>query len=248
MTVSSAESQFDGLADLYEDMAEWPFRKEIEIPSILHRLGDLTQRDVLDFGCGSGLYSRMLKSLGARRVVGFDEAEGMLGYARRREEKERLGLEFTSELSDAFNHQFDVVLGVYVLPYATTREALREMCADMARGLRPGGRLLTLPIHPAYVGDPDYYRPYGFRLISDTPHADGCSLRLELRRGPYEANVTAWYWSTSSLEDAMRAAGFTSIQWHDPRPPGVAVPEDAPPELRAYLRKPHAAMLDCRMG
>ncbi|EPX56861.1 hypothetical protein D187_007296 [Cystobacter fuscus DSM 2262] len=147
---------------------------------MLQRLGSVEQMDVLDFGCGSGLYSRLLKERGARRVVGYDEAEGMLRYASRREEKERRGIEYTSRLADRLEGQFDVVLGVYVLPYASTREGLHAMCASMSRLLRPGGRLLTLPIHPAYEGDPEYYRPYGLRLVSDRPHEEGGAVQLEL--------------------------------------------------------------------
>ncbi|WP_232536842.1 class I SAM-dependent methyltransferase [Cystobacter fuscus] len=213
---------------------------------MLQRLGSVEQMDVLDFGCGSGLYSRLLKKRGARRVVGYDEAEGMLRYASRREEKERRGIEYTSRLADRLEGQFDVVLGVYVLHYASTREGLHAMCASMSRLLRPGGRLLTLPIHPAYEGDPEYYRPYGLRLVSDRPHEEGGAVQLELSYDHFEASVTAWYWSAAALETALRAAGFGSIQWLDPMPPGLTDVEEAPEPLRPYLRKPHTVLIDCR--
>ncbi|HTF86671.1 MAG TPA: methyltransferase domain-containing protein [Niabella sp.] len=73
----TTHGQFDDLSSLYEDMASWPFRKEIETPSVLETLGDVRGKDVLDFGCGDGTYSRILKRLGARRVVGFDVADGI---------------------------------------------------------------------------------------------------------------------------------------------------------------------------
>lgn len=140
----STRSQFDDLSSLYEDMVSWPFRKEIETPSVLETLGDVRGKDVLDFGCGDGTYSRILKRLGARRVVGFDVAEGMLAHGQQRESENPLGIEYTNELSESLNGQFDLVLSVYVMPYARRKPELDRMCANMARVLRQGGRLVTL--------------------------------------------------------------------------------------------------------
>ncbi|HGL4259142.1 class I SAM-dependent methyltransferase [Burkholderia dolosa] len=244
------ESQFDDLANLYEDMSSWPFRRDIEIPSVMQLLGGVQGLDVLDFGCGSAFYSRMLKARGARRVVGYDEAGGMLRYAQRREEKERLGIEFTTALTPNFDRQFDLVLAVYVLPYASTEQMLHAMCARIGKLLRPGGRLVTLPIHPAYEPRPEYYEPYGFRLraANDDPYTEGGEVRLELCRQHYEANVSAWYWSVAAFERALKAAGFASVDWKDPVPPGMQSVDAAPEELKAYLRKPHSILMDCRLA
>ncbi|WP_261119966.1 class I SAM-dependent methyltransferase [Serratia ficaria] len=138
MSENNHEPQFDSLAPLYEDMANWPFRKEIEIPAVLTRLGDLCGLRILDFGCGSGHYSRLLKAKGAERVVGYDVAGGMLHYALEREAQERRGIEYASDLR-GFESQFDLVLGVYVLPYAATRAQLSAMVRSMVALLRPGG-------------------------------------------------------------------------------------------------------------
>jgi predicted TPR repeat methyltransferase len=129
-------SQFDELASLYEEMAELPWRKDLEIPTVLGLLGDLTGAAVLDIGCGSGLYTRRIRSHGARRVVGIDESEGMVAYAKAREREERLGIEYLVGPLPASEYEaFDLVLGVYVLPYATTLGELRALCALSDRPL-----------------------------------------------------------------------------------------------------------------
>lgn len=179
MNVNNIQFQFETLATLYEDMANWPFRKDIERPAVLDRLGNISGLNILDFGCGSGHYSRLLKSQGAARVVGYDVAGGMLQYAKTREQAEHQGIEYVSDLT-GLTGQFDLVLAVYVLPYASTRTDLINMVKSMVILLRPGGRLLTLPLNPDYASEPSYYISYGFQLTSDTPHQDGTEVYLRL--------------------------------------------------------------------
>jgi len=250
MTKHSA-AQFEQLADLYEDLSDWPFRRYIETPSVLAAIGDVAGLDVLDFGCGVGTYARMLKRAGARRVVGYDLAEGMLHGARRRAAEEGLDIEFVSALDAVSTASFDLVLAVYVLPYAQSKSDLDVMCSQMLGPLRSGGRLITLPIHPDYEPNPAYYEPYGFRLIPDRlerAHEDGERIQLDLFfQQRYDASVQAWYWSRRAIESALRAGGAVSIEWRQPRAHPV---DGAPPpplaELDAYVRKPHAAIVECR--
>jgi SAM-dependent methyltransferase len=241
MSNNNRDAQFDTLAALYDDMATWPFRKEIEIPAVLEKIGNVSNMDIFDFGCGSGHYSRLLKSKGAKRVVGFDIAGGMLDHAREREIRVPQGVEYTSTL-EGFEKKFDLVLGVYVLPYADNREKLQSMVNSMVRLLRPGGRLLTLPLNPEYAVDHDYYAPYGFRLMTDTPYQEGSEVYLHLPIGDQDIKITAWYWSRSSLNQSLEDAGLADIQWHAPR-----LTESQPSmNLDAYLEQPHTMLVDSR--
>lgn len=125
--------QFDELAALYEKMAEWPFRKCCEIPSTIETIGDLSGLSILDFGCGSGFYTRLLKKNGAKEVVGYDISSGMISYARRREEKEQHGISYIDNKDNIPEKHFDIVLSVYTLPYAKNLSGLMELCSDMVR-------------------------------------------------------------------------------------------------------------------
>lgn len=243
--MTNIPSQFDTLAPLYENISEWPFRRDIETPCVLARLGDIRGLCVLDYGCGAGTYSRLLKQNGAAEVVGYDVAEGMVDYARQREQRERLGIQYLASLAPALQRHFDLVLSVYVLPYAASYEALRDMCQSMHNLLRPGGRLLTLPLHPDYATEPDYYRPYGFTLSAQQPYTDGAEVVLALYEGEQRSEVTAYYWSEATLRQAMQEAGFRSVQFHHPRPAAYPTSAQAPAALRAYLDRPHAVLMEC---
>ncbi|WP_051015539.1 class I SAM-dependent methyltransferase [Alloalcanivorax dieselolei] len=242
------DSQFDELAALYEEMAEWPFRKHCEIPSVFSVLGDLSGLDVFDFGCGSGFYSRALRQRGAASVTGYDESEGMIAYARRREEKEQIGVSFIDTLDETTEQHFDLLLSVYVLPYASDFPALLDMCGAMVSRLKPGGRLVALPIHPEYALPPSYYRHYGFQLSSDeqTAYDDGSAITLHLCHPPYDEYVTAYYWSAQALHEAMTKQGLEALQWHQPRATEEGLNLLGAPFWEAYQSRPHAAILEGR--
>ncbi|MET9478858.1 class I SAM-dependent methyltransferase [Streptomyces sp. NPDC006638] len=238
---------FDQAALVYEEFSAGPFRQHLEFPSVLGLLGDMSQLRVLDMGCGNGVYSRMLARAGAGHVLGTDASRGMIEHARDREAKDRLGINYlTGSLPPALAGTFDLVLGVYVLPYATTHDELTALCRSAADALRPGGRFVTLPVHPEVAYDADHYARYGFRLHLDPPLTDGSPLELELSPGGgHELRVTARYWSAAALEKALADAGFGPVRWQSHRlaPAAAARPAEfwAP-----YLSAPHAAILDTR--
>lgn len=164
---------FDSLGQTYEDMFALPWRAYLESVSVLCALGPVAGQRVWDIGCGI-LYSRELNRRGAGRVLGYDVSDGMLEVARRVEARQPLGVRYTQEppAGESSEGAFDLALGVYVLPYAPDYASLVELCAIAARALRPGGRFVTLPVHPAFHADGAYYERYGLRLWETEPRAD----------------------------------------------------------------------------
>jgi SAM-dependent methyltransferase len=227
------QTQFDAFVRAYEDDENFHYRRYVEAPSFFEALGDITSRSVLDLGCGAGLYTRRLARRGAARVVGLDISPKMLDYARAREAEERQGIEYV--LDDARNAgrlgTFDVVTGVYVLPYARTLEELRAMCQGASAALRPGGRFVTVLVNPeARFAREDYYEKYGFRLVpvqrqhaGVEPLPDGAPVRLVSHLADKEIDVTAHCWSHETIISAMREAGFSQVLWQgmDVEPEGV---------------------------
>ncbi|NTY86601.1 methyltransferase domain-containing protein [Serratia fonticola] len=236
------EKTFDAHADLYEKMFSAPYRQHLEIPTLGALLGDLSGLSILDFGCGPGFISRWLQGKGAHRVVGYDISEGMLSYAKFKEQQEPRGISYISTLNDSLSEQFDIVLAIYVMPYAPNKEKLLDMCQIMARLLKPGGRLITLPIHPEFSPDPEYYRPYGFRLIEKEARADGSLVNLHICHPPYDVNIDAHFWSELTLTSTLHNTGFHDISWHQLQPPQVGKEYDV--SLDGYLRAPHAAIIE----
>ena len=234
-------SQFDQLGEVYDTFSDSPFRRHLEIPTVLAALGDVAGRTVLDLGCGSGVYTRQLRRLGAARAVGVDPMAGMIEHARSIEAAVPVGAEYVAgQVPSELDGTFDAVLAVYVLPYTADRDLLAEFCRTAARALRPGGRLVTLPANPGLRRDRDYYERYGFRTYGDSAGTDPDPITLDLCYADLDETISAWVWSAAALEDALTAAGFTGVGWSGPAVTRRGVEALGEEFWQPYLECPHA--------
>lgn len=206
--------QYDEIAEEYLDVERVfsTYRHLIEIPSLLRALGPVTDASVLDLGCGSGAYTRLLRQRGAARVLGVDSSPRMIGVARRLEEHDPVGVRY--EVHDIADMpvlgSFHTAIGVAVLHYADSPAALARMCEHIRANLAPGGRLL------AYVGNPRL--PSGAAqmngLVVHRPEhpRDGDPSPLTIPTTP-PTTLPARYWSCETVEKTLRSSGFGTVVW-----------------------------------
>ena len=114
--------------------------------------GELTGLVVLDLACGSGHFSRKTRQLGATRVVGVDVSSEMIAEANKLElgESSSAG-SLTYVTADAVDtatympeDETTSLTAQYLFPYASTQEALTQMCSAAYQALKPGGRFVTV--------------------------------------------------------------------------------------------------------
>ncbi|MEM6820430.1 MAG: class I SAM-dependent methyltransferase [Verrucomicrobiota bacterium] len=113
---------------------------------MLSACGSVIERDVLDSGCGEGRFCRMLRSLGAREVVGVDLCSEMISAAR---ELQSEGEEYiqanVEDLSFLENKSFD--LSVSYLNQCDLRD-WKSNTREVYRVLRKGGKFVVCNLHP----------------------------------------------------------------------------------------------------
>jgi SAM-dependent methyltransferase len=158
--------------------------------STAHLLGDVAGRDVLEVGCGAAQGARWLVSAGARSVA-FDVSMGQLRMARRLDE--RSGVVVPTVQADAQampfrDGAFDVVMSAFgAIPFvADSAQVMREI----ARVLRPDGRLVFSVTHPTRWAFPDDPGPAGLTVqqsyFDRTPYVeageDGTATYVEHHR------------------------------------------------------------------
>ena len=150
---------------------------------------------VLDVGCGTGYFVRMLSELVGPRgsVVGVDAAPEMVGYASSRS---RPAANVTFEVGGAGalsfpDSSFDVVVSSLTMHHVAAAEQLPAV-REMRRVLKPGGRL----------------------LIAEFQAPSGHGWRLLL--GP--TGLTAMAHAVPHIEAQVAEVGFSEIQLGDVPP------------------------------
>lgn len=92
----------------------------------------------LDVGCGEGRFCRMLRERGAE-IVGIDPTEALLRAAQERDPQGDYRLSYAENLPFE-NASFDLVISYLTL---IDIEDFRGAISEMARVLRPGGKLVV---------------------------------------------------------------------------------------------------------
>lgn len=136
---------------------------ELEERVVLALLPDVVGLTVLDLGCGSGRYARLLAQRGAARVIGVDQSADMLARAR---EVVHLLVRADARALPLADASIDVaVSGLMIGDLADLDAAL----ADAARVLRPGGRLVYSDLHPRGAGA-GWVRAFGTYAVRHHVH------------------------------------------------------------------------------
>lgn len=134
-------------------------------PTLFTLLGDVTDRDILDAGCGNGYMSRKLAVKGAK-VTGIEPAITLFQHCINNEDLRPLNITYRQEdiskLTDT--NRFDVVIAINVLMDIPDYTQAVTACTN---ALRPNGKLIISLLHPCFPGTEQQWRENGFVKITD---------------------------------------------------------------------------------
>ena len=140
---------------------EWIKLAQTSVPKIhfitpftFKQLGDVAGKAILDIGCGEGGYSRELTKRGAT-VTAVDCAEHAIKYCISKAEEEQLKITYyirnSCDLYDIADNTFDIVLSSMMLMDC---EDFEGTVKEIARVLKPGGKLFASVCHPCFDASP----------------------------------------------------------------------------------------------
>lgn len=214
------------------------FSENVERPVIESLLGDLSGARALDLGCGSGTYATRLAARGAR-VVGVDLSAGMLGLARARAGAaalELLAADIAAPLPFA-GAAFDLVFTATALHYVAD---LGRLMREIARVMRPRGRLIASLLHPMNTAHFPLHRrddagveAWAARARWPSRYFGAAERSIEtpwLGFGDVEAagrRIDCFHHTVSDYFSAMRAAGLRLTELREPRPPAAFAAKNA---------------------
>jgi SAM-dependent methyltransferase len=187
---------------------------------------ELRGKDVLEIGCGSGVHARLLAEAGAR-VTAVDLTPTAVAMTRRRLELHRLDatvLEADAEALPFPEGSFDFVWSWGVLHHSQDTSCA---LAEVARVLRPGGRLAFMVYHRNSITFWVNYVLVRGVLQGGLRHASPDELANRWSDG-----VIARHYTRASLTRALEP-WFTDIRTEVTGQIGEAVP--LPARLRAQV-------------
>ncbi|MBO0746688.1 MAG: class I SAM-dependent methyltransferase [Candidatus Dormibacteraeota bacterium] len=124
-------------------------KRHLVNPALLPLLGEVRGRRVLDAGCGTGYFTRMLAERGAH-VIGVEPAEAMVAFARAKEAELGQGITYVQAeltLLPDLGGPFDSVVCSMVLMAVPDWKPAMRACVEC---LRPGGLFVFALVHPAF--------------------------------------------------------------------------------------------------
>lgn len=214
-------THYNEIAEHYKRSKLVPWRYHIEQFSLVDLLGDVSGKSVLDLACGEGHYTRLLKHLGAERVMGVDLSTRMIELAEQSERVEPLGIEYMIGDARAVDvpGTFDIVLAAYLLNYARSSEDMLAMCRTIGGRLNPGGRFCAVNNNPKQ--DTARFlatRKYGFVKSSDGEPRNGAVVRYTFQdNGKETFHIENYHLEPAIHEWALGEAGLSEVQWHPMR-------------------------------
>ncbi len=168
---------------------------------------------VLDYGCGTGHSSRLLKSWGATKVVGVEQDQSMLDVAKAQANE---GIEYilisNNDLS-GIEETFTTALSSFVLLEIQTKEELKKLTQAVYEKLIPGAPYVIIALNPNAV-------PYNSRLITivgaeDFKGESGQQIEVTLNTQP-PLHFRDYFWTEQDDQDVLESAGFKIIEMRKP--------------------------------
>lgn len=145
--MAGAEHGVEAGYRIWSETYDRPLRLfSLEEPPMLRRIDRLSNGTVLDAACGSGRYSAHLVERG-HDVIGVDRSEAMLDLARGKLPQATFR---RGDLTDLPVDDGAVDASVCALALVHV-EDLDAAMSELARVLRPGGRLIISDVHPFLV-------------------------------------------------------------------------------------------------
>jgi toxoflavin synthase len=188
-----------------------PFRRGLHFPAAEERLGNLSNKRILDIGCGDGLFPRLLAQRGAS-VVGFDRAPEKIAEAQAHEDARQLDATFVVGTPDTFFHDgtFHAATSIMVLQFAASPKELAAFFCSASRHLGSGGRFISVVLNPLFSAFGEAF------LVRRFTKLDGnkvMSQFLDRTSGRVEMTVEARQYTCEEYERAAVAGGMKPEEW-----------------------------------
>ncbi|MFZ5954938.1 MAG: class I SAM-dependent methyltransferase [Nanoarchaeota archaeon] len=137
-----AKNKYNMIAESYHNFRVnehpngWFYNEMLEMPAVLEMLGNVKGKKVLDFGCGTGIYTKILKEKGAN-IKGFDISPQMLKIAK--DYVSNVEFKLGSGYKIPFNEKFDIAFASLVMHHMKDWD---KVFGQLKKVLKPKGEFI----------------------------------------------------------------------------------------------------------
>jgi len=244
---------WDRMAALYDAFVEQEhsYTHVIEHPAVQYLLPDVSDKRLLDAGCGSGASTFFLETFQPRQLVGVDISPEMVALAEQKKLRSGSAAQFVvgdcESLAQFAGASFDLIFSSCITHYLR----LDQFFTQCARVLAPAGTLLLSVVHPVYSAQYPLCRTDG-RMPEDADwsvrYLDR-SIRSYVQpwvalsdHEPYL--VESYHYTFGDYFKALAAAGFSLTAVEEPVPPSW-FKALYPSRYEAYVQTPLYALFYC---
>lgn len=209
----------------------WFYNELLEMPSTLELLGNVNGKKLLDFGCGTGIYAKLLTKKGAK-ISGFDISPEMLEIAKN--ENPKLNLKLGSGYKIPFKEKFDIVLASLVVHYL---QDWNKMLKEVKRVLKKGGEFVFSTGNPVAEARKKIHHGKKKFVVLDGYFNEGKIFGPWRDNEGNEMKMSSYHKTYETIIKTLIKNGFEIIDYKDCYPLKKAkklFPED----YSEYTRKP----------
>ncbi|WP_244556659.1 class I SAM-dependent DNA methyltransferase [Enterovibrio nigricans] len=193
---------YSKFAQQYDDAVQDNiYNAQLERPTLQSMLDAIEGKDIIDLGCGSGIYAEYFLAHHARSVTCIDFSDDMVAIVKRKfgDKVHAYQQDLSKGLPKEPNASFDLAVSPLVLHYI---EDLNGVFKDVHRVLKPGGYLAFSTHHP--FAD--------FECTTTGNYFDRELVREEWNTVGEPVQVAFYRRSLAEITDAITDAGFTITQ------------------------------------
>jgi toxoflavin synthase len=181
-------------------------------------LGDVTGRQVLDYGCGTGTFSRFLHSKGAS-VTGVDVSENMIVVAKNQGPATILYHTIRDGIGFLEDDSFDFVVSNFVLCTLSSRKEIARIFDQIHRILKKGGSFIFMNSNWDRSNGKEFV---SFNLDFCNPLVSGCPVTATIKTSP-PITLHDFFWPKEDYFSLLTKSGFKIVDLKEP----VATKDDA---------------------
>jgi len=172
-------------------------------------------KEILDYGCGTGIFARELRDQGAK-VIGVDVSRGMIDIAKRNASHGILYYRIHSGDFEQFrDRSFDHAVSNFVFCAIPKKETIRLILSGIFRVLKENGSFIMMNSNWEVSNGREfvYHRlNYCENLVS------GCRIRVTTKTDP-PINFEDYFRSKMEYQELMEEAGFMTEAIEEPVAP-----------------------------